>query len=98
MRKKGHLLKDQKKLIFISRKSVYFVLKNAVKKRKNKKSLHRRQMVSRVMTLDFGKNVKVIVVGVQCLVAEARYHRSCSAKFFSVKKAALKSIRQTWTL
>ena len=45
---------------------------------------------------DWGKKVKAIVVGVQCLVAEeARYHRSCSAKFvcFFREKAALKSIR-----
>ena len=39
---------------------------------------------------DWGKKVKIIVVGVQCLIAEeARYHRSCSTKFFSVKKQHL---------
>ena len=105
---KGSPLKQKlrsKETDFDFKKKCIFCFEVCCEKAEKKKPLHRRQVVSSVMTLDFGKNVldkandrnddwgkkvKAIVVGVQCLVAEeARYHRSCSAKFFSVKKQHL---------
>lgn len=88
-----------KETVFDFKKKCIFCFEECCEKEEKKKPLHRRQVVSRVMTLDFGKNVldkcinrnddwgkkvKAIIVGVHCLVAEeARYHRSCSSKFFS---------------
>ena len=43
-----------------------------------------------IVAMTGAKKVKAIIVGVHCLVAEeTRYHRSCSSKFFSVKKQHL---------